>query len=78
MKVIRVLVYEGSEGALAQQLARSLPDGVKEIPMQNWVSGMKLTVVTVRPEDTAKLGDQVDMLRGVVIKAMDWEAREVD
>lgn len=71
MKVIRVIVYDGTEEAIDRQLGNSRADGT-------WKPGeVKMTFQTICPEDTAKLGDQVDMLRGVVIKAMDWVEREV-
>lgn len=74
MKVIRVLVYETmTPEEMSKQLGQSMPDGKKEFGY-----GKSITAITVRPEDTAKLGDEVDLLRAEVIKAMDWETREVD
>lgn len=42
MKITRILIYEGYEDFILEQMSRSLPDGVREIGHLN-----KITVLTV-------------------------------
>lgn len=43
MRVVRLLVYAGSEEKVAGQLGRSLPDGVRK-----WNVDNSLTIITLR------------------------------
>ena len=81
MKVVRIVVFEGSEDGIAEQLARSLPDGsIRESRPRSMYPKdiVNIQVLTVRPEDTAKLGQEVDLLRGYINKAVDWQDRKED
>lgn len=78
MKVVRILVFEGEPKNVLHQLAHSQPDGVKEFGYPGSPGDVAMTLLTIRPEDLAQAGEQVDLLRGHILKAVDWETRERD
>jgi hypothetical protein len=84
MKVIRLIVFEGSEEAITAQLERSLPDLThrkESKPMSTGWGGkpvaesdrtVHISVITVEPEDLLVLGEQVDRLRQYCMQTLDW------
>lgn len=71
MKVIRVVMFEGTEAEVEKQLNGSLPEGVKDL-------AVRITVIRVRPEDLEKVGTEVTKLRRYINEAMDWSLEGAD
>jgi len=42
MKIIRILIYEGNDEWMDYQLAKSLPDGVKDFSIGNSIKAITL------------------------------------